>query len=162
MSHTINLAHYFARIGYAGPREATLEVLQEIHRLHPAAIPFENLAPLTRQAVKLAPSAGGDYWNTLGVALYRTGDWNAAVTALEKSMECSQGGDAFDWFFLSRAHWQRGDRKQARHWYDKAVPWTEKNRPRDDDLCRFRAEAEALLGAQGPLAPQGPEGKSRK
>jgi len=53
MSHTVNLDNYFARIGYQGPRAATLEVLQEIHRLHPAAIPFENLAALTRRAVKL-------------------------------------------------------------------------------------------------------------
>jgi N-hydroxyarylamine O-acetyltransferase len=53
MSHTVNLDQYFARIGYEGPRAATLEVLQEIHRLHPAAIPFENLAPLTRRPVKL-------------------------------------------------------------------------------------------------------------
>jgi N-hydroxyarylamine O-acetyltransferase len=53
MSYAVNLQHYFARIGYEGPRAATLEVLQTIHRLHPAAIPFENLNPLTRQPVKL-------------------------------------------------------------------------------------------------------------
>ncbi|ALE58774.1 arylamine N-acetyltransferase [Paraburkholderia sp. RL17-368-BIF-A] len=53
MSHTLNLDNYFARIGYAGPRAPTLEVLQAIHRLHPRAIPFENLNPLTRRAVKL-------------------------------------------------------------------------------------------------------------
>ncbi|WP_175163113.1 arylamine N-acetyltransferase family protein [Paraburkholderia fynbosensis] len=53
MSYAVNLQHYFARIGYEGPRAATLEVLQTIHRLHPAAIPFENLNPLTRRPVKL-------------------------------------------------------------------------------------------------------------
>jgi N-hydroxyarylamine O-acetyltransferase len=53
MSHILNLDNYFARIGYAGPRAPTLEVLQAIHRLHPRAIPFENLNPLTRRAVKL-------------------------------------------------------------------------------------------------------------
>jgi len=53
MSHTLNLDNYFARIGYAGPRAPALEVLQAIHRLHPRAIPFENLNPLTRRAVKL-------------------------------------------------------------------------------------------------------------
>lgn len=53
MSHAVNLENYFARIGYEGPRAATLEVLQAIHRLHPRAIPFENLNPLTRRAVKL-------------------------------------------------------------------------------------------------------------
>jgi N-hydroxyarylamine O-acetyltransferase len=53
MSHTINLDNYFARIGYQGPRAATLDVLRAIHRLHPAAIPFENLNPLTGRPVSL-------------------------------------------------------------------------------------------------------------
>ncbi len=33
---------YCARIGYAGPRSSTLEVLRAIARCHPQAIPFEN------------------------------------------------------------------------------------------------------------------------
>jgi N-hydroxyarylamine O-acetyltransferase len=53
MSHTLNLDNYFERIGYTGPRAPTLEVLKAIHRLHPRAIPFENLNPLTRRAVKV-------------------------------------------------------------------------------------------------------------
>lgn len=53
MSHTVNLDNYFTRIAYTGPREATLEVLQQLHNLHPRSIPFENLNPLTRRAVKL-------------------------------------------------------------------------------------------------------------
>jgi N-hydroxyarylamine O-acetyltransferase len=53
MSHTVNLQNYFARIGYEGPRAATLEVLQAIHELHPRAIPFENLNPYTGRPVRL-------------------------------------------------------------------------------------------------------------
>ncbi|WP_027780249.1 arylamine N-acetyltransferase family protein [Paraburkholderia caledonica] len=53
MSHTLNLDNYFERIGYTGPRAPTLEVLKAIHRLHPRAIPFENLNPLTRRPVKV-------------------------------------------------------------------------------------------------------------
>lgn len=53
MSHAVNLDRYFERIGYRGPRAATLEVLQELHRLHPESIPFENLNPLTRRPVSL-------------------------------------------------------------------------------------------------------------
>jgi N-hydroxyarylamine O-acetyltransferase len=53
MSYAVNLDNYFARIGYEGPRAATLDVLQAIHRLHPKAIPFENLNPLSRRAVLL-------------------------------------------------------------------------------------------------------------
>jgi len=49
-----DLALYAARIGYAGPFSATLPVLQEILRLHPQAIPFENLDALQGIAPSLA------------------------------------------------------------------------------------------------------------
>ena len=55
------------------------------------------------------------------------------------------------------AHWQLGDKKQARQWYDKAVSWMDKNKPQDDELRRFRAEAEALLGI-----PEKPQPKAKE
>ena len=99
---------------------------------------------LARKAVELAPKQGM-FWNTLGVAQYRAGDSNAAVAALTKSMELSNGGDSNDWFFLAMAHWHLGDKPQALSWYDKAVRWMEKNKPTDEELIRFRAEAAAWL-----------------
>jgi N-hydroxyarylamine O-acetyltransferase len=42
----IDLDAYLDRIGYAGPRTATLDTLQAVHARHAAAIPFENLNPL--------------------------------------------------------------------------------------------------------------------
>ena len=36
--------------------------------------------------------------------------------------------------------------EQARNWYDKAVAWMVKNQPQDEELRRFRVEAEELLG----------------
>ena len=103
-----------------------------------------------KRAVRLATralelSAKPANWNTLGTARYRDGDWKAAIEALTKSMELSKGGDGNDWFFLAMAHWQLGDKPQARSWYDKAVPWMEKNQPKNEELIRFRAEAAALL-----------------
>jgi len=44
---------YLSRIGYAGPRTATLETLRAVHALHPAVIPFENLNPLLGWPVPL-------------------------------------------------------------------------------------------------------------
>jgi tetratricopeptide (TPR) repeat protein/serine/threonine protein kinase len=99
---------------------------------------------LARKAVELAPKEGG-YWNTLGVAHYRAADWKAAIAALAKSMELRRAGDSFDWFFLAMAHWQLGDKKGARKWYDQAVQWMEKNQPKNEELWRFRAEAEKLM-----------------
>ena len=53
MTDAIDLDLYFRRIGYDGPREATPEVLAALHRLHPAAIPFESLDPLRGRPVRL-------------------------------------------------------------------------------------------------------------
>jgi N-hydroxyarylamine O-acetyltransferase len=50
---SIDLNGYFTRIGYAGPRDASLATLHELHYLHPQAIPFENLDPLLKRPVKL-------------------------------------------------------------------------------------------------------------
>src|SRR5262249_38530501 len=83
-------------------------------------------ASLAREAVELAPRHG-TIFNTLGAALYRAGDWKAAIAALEKSMELRQGGDSNDWFFLAMAHWQLGQKDKAREWYDRAVRWMDKN-----------------------------------
>jgi tetratricopeptide (TPR) repeat protein len=97
------------------------------------------------KAVELEPKQGIS-WNTLGVALYRAGDWKAAIEALNKSMELRNGGDSSDWFFLALAHWQLGKQEEARKWYEKAVEWMEKNQPEDQELRRFRNEAEDALG----------------
>src|SRR5262249_20209522 len=99
---------------------------------------------LAKQAVELKPETGAS-GNTLGAAQYRAGGWKEAVAALEKSMELSNGGDSFDWFFLAMAHWQLGEKDRAREWYNQAVQWMDKNQPKNDELRRFRAEASELL-----------------
>lgn len=55
LPHMIDLDAYFRRVGYAGPRTATLETLRALHALHPAAIAFENLDPLLGVRVHLDP-----------------------------------------------------------------------------------------------------------
>jgi serine/threonine protein kinase/tetratricopeptide (TPR) repeat protein len=105
-----------------------------------------------RKAVELVPGEG-NFWNTLGVALYRAGEWKAANEALEKSMRLRQGGDGCDWLFLAMSHWRLGDAAHARAWHDRAVRWIDLNRQAlaanrglQDELRRFRAEADELLG----------------
>jgi WD40 repeat protein len=99
---------------------------------------------LAQKAVELAPQNGA-YWNTLGVAHYRAGDWKAAITTLEKAMALRSGGDGFDWFFLAMAHWQLGNQEKAKQGFDQAVAWMDKNQPKNEELGRFRAEAEQLM-----------------
>lgn len=55
--HTIDLDAYFKRIGYTGPRTATLQTLKVLHALHPAAIAFENLDPLRSVRIRLDPAS---------------------------------------------------------------------------------------------------------
>ena len=100
---------------------------------------------LAQKAVELAPKEG-NHWNTLGVAHYRAGDWKAAVEALEKSKELLGDTElSFNAFFLAMAHWQLDQKQEAHKWYDQAVAWMEKNKPQDEELKRFRAEAEDVL-----------------
>ncbi|HUQ69688.1 MAG TPA: tetratricopeptide repeat protein, partial [Planctomycetaceae bacterium] len=80
-----------------------------------------------------------------GVAHYRAGDWKAAIATLEKAIELRKGGDCFDWLSLAMAHWQLGNKDEARQWNDRAVAWMEKNNPQDEELKRFSAEAAELL-----------------
>ncbi|QDU37235.1 Arylamine N-acetyltransferase [Maioricimonas rarisocia] len=47
------VANYFERIGYDGEASPTLQTLQQIHRLHPRAIPFENLSSFLGLPVRL-------------------------------------------------------------------------------------------------------------
>jgi tetratricopeptide (TPR) repeat protein len=102
---------------------------------------------IAKKAVELAPKREG-IANTLGVAHYQAGDWKAAIAALKTSMELCQGGDSYDWFFLAMAHWQLDEKDNAREWYDRAVQWTDKNQPTNEELRRFRAEAAELLGIE--------------
>lgn len=48
---------YFARIGYRGEAKPTFGVLESLHRLHPGAIPFENLDPFLDRPVQITPDA---------------------------------------------------------------------------------------------------------
>lgn len=57
LSPSIDLDHYFRRIGYDGAPAPTLATLRALHRLHPQAIPFENLDPLLGRPVRLDPGA---------------------------------------------------------------------------------------------------------
>jgi serine/threonine protein kinase len=107
---------------------------------------------LAEEAVKVAPREGG-FWNTLGLARYRVGDWKGAIAALQESMKLRSGGDANDWIILAMALRQAGDKDQAQLWYDKATGWMEQNTPKNPELLRLRAEAAAVLGRSDAPKP---------
>src|SRR5262249_42278112 len=57
----------------------------------------ERAVRLAKGALERSPK-DADSWTTLGVALYRTERWAAAVTALEQAAALRPGGDGLDWF----------------------------------------------------------------
>ena len=54
---SIDLDAYFRASAMTARAMPTLETLQELHRLHPQAIAFENLDPLLGRPVKLDPAS---------------------------------------------------------------------------------------------------------
>src|SRR5262249_10183312 len=102
---------------------------------------------LATLSIRLAPR-DSDFWNTLGVAYYRVGNWEEAVNALQKSMELGKDGDVVDWVLLATAHWRLGHKGEAGRWYDQAADGAEPIRPLKGLLPRFRAEAAELLGVK--------------
>jgi len=43
------------------------------------------------------------------------------------------------------ARWRLGEKDEARAWLKKTVEWMEKEKSGDEELRRFRAEAEELI-----------------
>jgi tetratricopeptide (TPR) repeat protein len=130
-----NLAWGFATSADASARNASLAV------------------ELARKGIELEP---GNVFlpNTLGVAHYRAGNWQDAIEWLTKSMEVRSGGDSLDWFFLAMAYWQLDNKDEARKWHVKAVEWTDANKPNNQELLRFRTEAENLIKEETPVTDQ--------
>jgi hypothetical protein len=148
---------------YVGHRAATRRIVRRSRSSSPGAASWQTPLrgqPVARQTSRTGYSSAsvrtiwrrtsgawiGGYWFVLGVACCRAGAWKAANAAMGKRMEfLARPDESFNSFFLAMAHWQLGEKEVARHWYDRAVTWMEKQ-PQNDDLKRFRAEAEALLG----------------
>jgi tetratricopeptide (TPR) repeat protein len=92
--------------------------------------------------------------NTLGTALYRAGEWKGAIKVLKESDALRHGDNfSFNAFFIAMAHWQRGEKEQARRWYALARVWMEKYAPNNEELRRFRTEAAKLLTLPEQLSP---------
>jgi tetratricopeptide (TPR) repeat protein len=121
----------------------------------PALRDPDEAVALATKAVELTRERGS-HWRALGVAQYRARHWKAAVEALDQSMRLGHGGNVIDWLFLAMAHWQLGEKDVARNWYARAAEWMAKNQPQNEELRRFRTEAEELL----KIAGKGPTSKA--
>ena len=97
-------------------------------------------------------------WHTMGMARYRAGQWDEAITALSKTNELEHDkGLAFNGFFLAMAYHKKGDAKQARSWYDRSVSWLADHKVNLPNAVRYRNEAASLLGVQTPRTDAKPK-----
>jgi len=83
---------------------------------------------LAKKAIQAVPEENSSFWNTLGVAHYRAGQWEEAITALTKSTKLPGGENSTNFLFLSMAHWQSGDKAAAANWYNKVPEWIRKRK----------------------------------
>ena len=108
--------------------------------------PVQAIA-LAKKAIELAPKLA-NAWGTLGEAYYRAGQWQEAITALDKGLALFKSGDAETFFFLAMAHHRAGHKDEAQKWYDKGIAWMDKHAPKDPILLRYRSEAASVLGVK--------------
>jgi uncharacterized protein HemY len=91
-------------------------------------------------------SGSSVYWNTLGVAYFRTGNFESAITALERARDLGCGGTSFDYVFLAMSHARLGNREESQRCLTSAVIEKEKSHPSSPELARFCDEAQSLIG----------------
>jgi N-hydroxyarylamine O-acetyltransferase len=108
MTNSLDLDAYTTRIGYAGPRTASLEVLRELHWRHPASIPFENLDVVLKNPTRLDLASLQDKL----IARRRGGycyEQNTLLMAALQQMGFTVRSLA------ARVQWQAGGKVAARH-----------------------------------------------
>lgn len=119
---------------------------------HPKDRDPQRALTLARQAIALEPD-NANYLNTLGVALYQSGQYREAEEVLLHCIEiASDGSDAFDRYYLAMCYARTGRLAEARDQWKQATDVWERYRavmPQDwnEDLVEFAREAELEISA---------------
>jgi uncharacterized protein HemY len=109
---------------------------------------------LAREAVELSPESP-DYRDTLGIALYRSGEWQAAAEALEAGLKLRDKDDATAHtgrLFLGMAFGRLARQAEARRLYAATRDAVTTMGPSAEERL-FLAEAAALLEKAAPSRP---------
>jgi len=104
---------------------------------------------LSRRVLKAAPDTDG-VLNTLGLAEYRAGHWDQAIDALNRAVQKDGNSDPTNFFFLAMAHWRRGDKDQARSFFERGARLASARLANNPEWRMFWAEAAGVLGQPGP------------
>ncbi|MCO6044071.1 protein kinase [Aeoliella sp. ICT_H6.2] len=116
----------------------------------------ETSITYSNEALQRAPESP-DYWNSLGIGHYRAGDFDEAITALDRSIEFGGEDDMSNYYFLAMAHWRRGEQDEARQSYGRGVEKQEAagiTTLSNLELASFRREAEEVLGIDANAVDQ--------
>ena len=119
---------------------------------------------LARRAVELKPE-DGMCQQSLSWALWRSGDYRGSIDAIGKTFN---GGERN--FVLAMAHWQLGEKTEARTIFDGGSEWLKGYEQRCEEaakqrtvkfplpvqLKRLQAEAAAMLGVTLPTVEPAP------
>jgi serine/threonine protein kinase/Tfp pilus assembly protein PilF len=111
---------------------------------------YERAAELARKAVAL-DSTKAPLWNTLGLALYRLGNWPGSVRAILESMRLSRASEVRDWLLLAMCEWQLGHKDRGRQLLQPAARWVGAPESRAYYVGELLEEAVALMGRPAPL-----------
>jgi tetratricopeptide (TPR) repeat protein len=143
-------AEDFRRAGALAPEELNRLARKLAASPDPWQRELSLAVEFARQAVRQTPGEAR-YWNTLGVAQYRVGEWEEAVRALDEAEKLAPGKwVGFNAFVLALCQQRLRDPAKAQGSYDRAVLWCQGNQDNLDsaqqqELKAFRVEAEALL-----------------
>ena len=103
---------------------------------------------------------------SLGWALYRTGDWQGSIDAITRQTDTSESG-----FILAMAYWQLGEKTEALAQFERSNEWLKEYEQLCEEklkqrvvphpsvmlLKRLQTEAAALLGVTLPAAEPAPD-----
>jgi Flp pilus assembly protein TadD len=105
---------------------------------------FPRAAKLATQATELVPDSRF-FWQTLGAVRYRLRDWAGARSALQQADQLRPTEAGLGTCLQAMVEWHLGNRDAARALLEETQTWSEKNRPGDEELRRFRDEAGKLV-----------------
>jgi tetratricopeptide (TPR) repeat protein len=113
---------------------------------------LQRAVALVTRAIERNPASGA-FWNTLGVAHYRLGNWDASRDALMRSLSLIHDFKFADnGFFLAMVLHRLKDKNLAEKWYAAASRWAGQFAAGDEETARFGREAGALLAMPEPGA----------
>jgi serine/threonine protein kinase len=106
--------------------------------------PAEAVAP-AKKAIELE-AQDSKHWTVLGMAYYRTEQWQSALPAFVEAGKRRATPERIDLYFLAMTHWKLGNKDEARKSYGQAETWRLQHLPAKPGLSGIDREAAELLG----------------